>query len=235
MQLNNETKIGVLVVLVLGILGVLTWKAGNYDFRAQGYHVKVQFSNIEGVDKNAPVTVNGFEVGRVQDIQIVYGEKTYVELVLYLDTKAKIHKGATAFIKQMGFLGEKFVGLTTGDDAQEFLGDGAVIQGTEPASLEKLLREGQEIATNIKEISVQVNERLRVNSEAIDAIFADLRASMNNISVISGNVKERLEVNDLLIDGIVGNLNSTSKNLEEMSFDLKQNPWKLLYKPKKNE
>jgi len=235
MKISNEAKIGVLVVIVLAILGALTWKAGNFDFNPKGYELKARFHNIEGVELNSPVTVNGFEVGRVTDIKIVYGEKTFVELTLWLDQEAKIHKGAVALVKQMGFLGEKYIGLTTGNDSEPFLMSGAMIEGKEPANMERMLAQGEDIAKNLKEISEQVNERLKVNSEAIDSIFADLKTSMSNIASISGNVKERLDVNKATIDEIVMHLNATSENLEEMSADLKINPWKLMYKPRKTD
>ena len=234
MKLSNETLIGIFVVVVLLGLGVITWKAGNYDFTPEGYELKVQFKNIDGVEENAPVTLNGFEVGRVKDIQILYGDATRVELTLWLDAKAKIHKGSKAFVKNMGFLGEKYVGLTTGDDGEEFLAPGTVLVGQEPTSLDKILVEGEVIAANLKEISAEVNERLKVNRDNIDEILANMRASMKNLSSISDNVNERLQVNKNLIDDTMVHLNGASKNLEEMSYDLKLNPWKLMYKPKKN-
>ncbi len=116
MNLSNEAKIGILVAAVLVMLGILTWKSGNFSFNPQGFEVRVHFKNIDGVEKNAPVTLNGLEVGRVQDIRLLYGEQTRVELILWLKQEAKLHQGATAFVKNMGFLGEKRVELTTGDD-----------------------------------------------------------------------------------------------------------------------
>jgi phospholipid/cholesterol/gamma-HCH transport system substrate-binding protein len=233
MKLNNETKIGILVVVVLMILAVITWKTGDFNFAPDGYMVKVHFQNIEGVELNAPVTLNGLEVGRVRDIRIIYGDTTIVELTLWLKASARLHKGAKAYVKNMGFLGEKYVGLTTGVDREAFLPPGSIIQGKEPPSLEEILAEGEVIAANIKEITEELNERLQVNSESIDAIVADMRVTMKNVSSISDNVYERLRINEDRIDEMVVNLNASSKNLEELSYDLKENPWKLLYRPKK--
>ena len=233
MKINNETKIGILVVVVAIILGVITWNAGDYDFTPKGYELKVQFQNIDGIEENAPVTLNGLEVGRVSDIEILYGDATRVELRLWMKSNAKLHEGAKAYVKNMGFLGEKYVALTTGEDGTPFLPPGSIIQGQDPGSFDKILGDGEEIAKNIKEISEQVNERLRVNSEAIDNIVINLDTTMKNIASISTNVNERLEANEAVVDEMVANLNTASKNLDEMSYDLKLNPWKLLYKPKR--
>jgi phospholipid/cholesterol/gamma-HCH transport system substrate-binding protein len=232
MRINNETKIGIFVVIVLLILAVSTWKTGDYQFAPKGYELKIQFKDIDGVELNAPVTLNGLEVGRVKDINILYGEATRVEIILWMKEEAKVHEGAKAYVKNMGFLGEKYVAVTTGDDGTPFLKSGTVIIGEEPADFQSILADGEVIAANIKEISQAVNERLKVNSAAIDSIIADMRTSMTHITSISSNIDKRFQVNDHLVDDAISNLNLTSKNLEEMSCDLKQNPWKLLYKPK---
>jgi len=235
MRINNEAKIGIFVVGILIILAVGTWKTGNYEFIPRGYELNVRFQDIDGVELNAPVTLNGLEVGRVKDINILYGDATRVEITLWMKEEARVHEGAKAYVKNMGFLGEKYVALTTGEDGKPFLHSGAVIIGEEPADFQNILAEGEDIAANIKEISQQINERLKVNSEAIDDIIANMRTTMTNVNSISDNINNRLEVNDELIDDTIAHLNLTSQNLEEMSYDLKENPWKLLYKPKRTK
>lgn len=232
MKLNNETKIGILVFFTLVILGALTWKAGDYKIIQKGYEVKIQFTDIDGIELNSPVTLNGFEVGRVKDIKILYGDHSKVELALWIQGDVKIKSTVKGRIKNLGFMGEKYVGLSTPDGPAEDLTPKAVIMGQEPAGFEDLMADGKDIAKNIKEISEQVNERLRVNSKSIDEIFANTNTTMKNTASLSANLNERLEVNKLALDETVKYLNSASKNLEEMSFDLKTNPWKLLYKPK---
>lgn len=232
MKINNEMKIGILVTAVLMILAALTWKTGNFDFSIKGYEMRVQFKDVDGVSLNAPVTLNGLEVGRVKDVQILYGEVTRVELTLWLDEGTKIDKGIKAYIKSMGFLGEKFVALVAGDDAQGYLSANSLIQGQEQASFMKLMIEGEDLLGNLKEVSAGINERLKVNSEAIDDIFANTKASMRSIASITENVDERLKVNHQLIDDFMVHINAASENFEEMSYDLKLNPWKLMYKPR---
>ena len=56
-----------------------------------------------------------------------------------------------------------------------------------------------------------MNERLRVNSAAIDNIVLNLDTTMANIASISTNVNERLEANEAVLDDMVANLNTASK------------------------
>lgn len=232
MKFNNEMKIGILVTGVLVILAWLTWKTGNFDFSLKGYEINVHFKDVDGVATNAPVTLNGLEVGRVKDITIVYGDVTRVELTLWIHAGVKIRRGIRGYVKSMGFLGEKYVALVAGNGEKSYLNAGDVIQGQETASFAALMSEGEDLIGHLKEASANINERLKVNSEAIDDIIANMRVSMQNIASISDNVNERLEVNDHLIDDFVVHVNAASRNFEEMSYDLKLNPWKLMYKPR---
>jgi len=227
MKITNKTKVGAFVLIVAMVLLALSLRACNFDFAPEGYKLKVQFKDIDGIARNAPVSLNGFEVGRVQDIHILYGQDTTrVELTMWLHAHAKLHQGAKAYVKNMGFMGEKYIALTSGDEGTGFIPADSVLIGEEPADFQKILVEGQDVATNLKNISTQLNERLKVNSQSIDE-------TMLHLASISKNIDERLAVNKEHIDSMAGALSRASQNFEEMSFDLKQNPWKLLYRPKK--
>lgn len=232
MKVTNEAKIGVLVSVVMAALLLLTFKVGNFNFTKKGYTVTVQFIRIEGLEKNAPVRLNGLEVGSVKDVKILYEDDTKMEMTLLLEERAKLREGTKAFVKNMGLLGEKYIELSGGDRNAPFIGPGAVIVGQEPVDFEKLLAKGDVIADNLTEISQNLNQRLKNNGEALDSIIADLKVTMKNMSSISANVNERLAVNRQAIDDIIANLDSSSQNLEDLSADLKLNPWKLLYKAK---
>ncbi|MDP2652797.1 MAG: MlaD family protein [Candidatus Omnitrophota bacterium] len=232
MKLTNEMKIGVLVAVVAVLLAFLTWKAGNFKVMVGGYAIKVRFQNIEGVETNAPVRLNGLEVGRVQEIDILYEAVPKVEVTLWIQGDVQVPKGVKAYVKNMGFMGEKYIGLYAENVDGGYLSQGETISGHEPASLEEMMQDGQEIAENMREISKEIRLRLQANSQTIDEILANMRITMNNAASISGNLNERLAANKHLVDDTIVRVNSLSRNFEEMSYDLKMNPWKLLYRPK---
>lgn len=223
MKINNETKIGILVTFVTVMLLGLTFRVGNFNFTKKGYTLKIHFYRIEGLEKNAPIRLNGLEVGAIRNIHILYEPETVMELTAWLDESAKVHQGAQAYVKNMGLLGEKYIELTGGDNGTPFLTSDSLIIGQEPVDFEKLLAKGDTIADSLKSISQNLDERLKVNSQSIDSIIKDLAA-------ISHNINERLTVNRQAIDEIVANLHTATMNLEEFSGDLKMNPWKLMYR-----
>lgn len=235
MSMNNESKIGVLVAVVLLILAVLTWKTGNFSFIPDGYPLKVRFADVQGLEKNAPVTLNGYEEGRVKDIHVVYDDVPQIELSLWLKSEAKISSNAKASIRTMGFMGEKYVAIEMKDSKEGFLAPGALIKGEEPASLEKLLVTSTTMMNNLKEITDDINVHLKDNHAKIDNLIVNLSSTSENLHSITSNIDERLAINGGHIDDMIQNFDDTSVNLNEMSYDLKLNPWKLLFKAKEKK
>lgn len=232
MKVSNEIKIGIMVTAVVFLLLLLTFRVGNFEFVQRGYEIKVRFNRIEGLEANAPVRLNGLEVGSIKNIQLLYEPQTTMELVLWLKQEARLREGAQASINVMGLIGEKYVELTSGNKDGAFLEPGSLIIGNDPIDFEKLMAKGDVLVDNLMNISTNINERLKVNSQAIDEILANMRTITSNLTSITSNVNERLTLNRQHIDDIVIHLNATSQNLEELSSDLKVNPWKLLYKGK---
>ncbi|MBF0386053.1 MAG: MCE family protein [Candidatus Omnitrophica bacterium] len=233
MKLNNEIKVGLMVMICLLILAFLTIKVGTFNLKKEGYSVSVIFKNVKGIETNSPVMFNGFEVGLVDSVKINdNGDKTEMELGIWLKKDARLREGVIVTIKNLGFMGEKYIDFSSGEKSGDFLKPGAVIIGKEPPDFENLLEKGEEIAGHINNITVNIEERLEVNKKQIDDIVTNLNSSLGNISSISGNIDERLKVNSNRIDEIVANLNKVTVNLEELSLDLKANPWKLLHREK---
>jgi len=206
MKLNNETKVGFLVLFALAVLVCITVKTGNFNFKKEGQRVKVVFTDIDGIKLNSPVMFNGLEVGQVEDINIQEGlDQTHMVLTLWVSHQVRLHQGTTALIKNLGFMGEKYVALVGQDPRTPLLADGAIIEGKSPADFNQILNSSQELLGHLNGITANVDERLKKNQGNIDDI-------LNNFNAMSKN------------------LDSATGNLNEMSSDLKNHPWKLLFK-----
>ncbi len=225
MKLTNEVKVGMMVFMVILFLMVLTVKAGNFHFGKKGYEVKIQFKRIDGIALNAPVMLNGFEVGLVKKINILdLPDGAALELETWINEGVKLREGTQARVKNMGFMGEKYVSLSSGNGAG-FLKAQSTIVGHEPGDLDQLLEDGQGIALQLKEVSQNINERLKVNQDHIDHTFAQ-------VDSITHSLDERLSTNKENIDELIASLRNTAVNLDQMTYDLKLHPWKLMYRTK---
>lgn len=206
MKLNNETKVGLMVVVCLVVLAAITFRAGNFNLKNDGYQIKVVFADIDGIKLNSPVMFNGLEVGIVEGIRIQEDPaQTHMVLTLKIAHEVRLHEGATALIKNLGFMGEKYIALNAGDSRLKVYGDGALLQGQSPVDFNQILTSGQELLGHLNGITTNVDERLKKNAQNID----DMLTNFNTMSK---------------------NLEGASSNLNEMSVDLKSHPWKLLFK-----
>jgi len=204
---TNEVKTGIMVIFCIIILSGLTIMAGSFNIFKQQYKLKAVFSNIAGIQKDAPVRLGGVEVGKVENAKIVYTKEgeTKIFITLDLDSDAKLREGAIASISTLGLMGETYIALSPGDKGAPFIKAGSILSGKDPMDVNAIIEE----ATSTMEVA---------------------KETMNNISKLAKDLDGALEDNKGNIDEIMDNLRRTTENFEEFSDDIKRNPWKLLVK-----
>ena len=126
--------IGFLAILFLAL------KAGNmssFSF-SKTYTIVAGFDNIGGSKPRAPIKSAGVVVGRVAAIE--FDDQNYLARVVFnLDERYRFPKDTSAKILTSGILGEQYIGLEAGGDAQ-FLAEGGKITQTQSAMvLESLI------------------------------------------------------------------------------------------------
>jgi phospholipid/cholesterol/gamma-HCH transport system substrate-binding protein len=203
MKLNNETKVGLLILVSLAVLLGITLKCGNFNLKKDGEHIKAVFSDIDGIKLNSPVMFNGLEVGLVEDISIQEdSDQTHMVLTLWVSHQARLHEGTKAIIKNLGFMGEKYVALIGVDSRTPILNEGATILGQSPADFNQILSSAQELLGHLNGVAANVDERLKKNQGNVDDIMTNFNATSKN-------------------------LENATANLNVMSSDLKNHPWHL--------
>ncbi|MBD5186173.1 MAG: MCE family protein [Bacteroidales bacterium] len=95
---KKETIIGLTVVVTLLILffGIDYLKGINVFHPANYYYVT--YDNVDGLAQSAPVTVNGFKVGLVREINYEYDNPGHIRVELSLDKQLKVPRGTKAIL-----------------------------------------------------------------------------------------------------------------------------------------
>jgi len=129
-----DLLVGLFVLLGFAALVFLAMRAGNMS-SAVGlgptYETVARFDNIGGLKPRAAVRSAGVVVGRVAAIH--FDDQTYqAEVVLALDQRYRFPKDSSAKILTSGLLGEQYIGLEPGGDA-EMLSAGDRIAMTQSA------------------------------------------------------------------------------------------------------
>jgi phospholipid/cholesterol/gamma-HCH transport system substrate-binding protein len=204
MKNTNEFKVGLFVILCIFGLLYLVYSTGKLNIKKDGYHIYVVYDEVVGINKKAPVMLNGLEMGKVEDIKVSYdNDKTQIVLKLWLDKQARIREDPVVSIKTLGLMGEKYIQISS-SQGRDFVKQGTVLKGKPYLDMDELMEQIQSIS---KEVMCDVNKLL---------------ASIN------GTVED----NKQSIGQIIKNLEASSRNLEEFSDEVKRHPWKLLFKTK---
>lgn len=114
--MKNEIIVGIIFFLALGILGYFTIIMSADMFQAHKYYkVTIIFSNIDGLEKNSKVKVNGVLSGLVEDVKLMADNNVFVILKMY--NKFILYESYKIKIRNETALGGKFVGIDPGKDS----------------------------------------------------------------------------------------------------------------------
>jgi len=139
----SKIKVGLVITIALLTLLVAVFFAGNIQsFFLPKTDLKVQFRDIEGLRRGAPVWVLGIEEGSVKNMHLdpVYG--VIVTISINRKVLGYLKKDSEATILTMGLLGDKYIELSTGTPTAGPIQPGEVIKGT----TEKGMRDVMEIS-----------------------------------------------------------------------------------------
>ncbi len=229
---NLEIKVGLFVVAALIGLAVFIFSINDSSVLKEGKTIRVVFNYTSGLKKNAPVRVAGVDEGIVQDVNLFFDRvdgRTKVEVIARISKSTKLPTDSEVLVNQLGMLGEKYLEILPGTDAKEFFEEGKTIVGRDPVMQAVISEKIIDVANKVDE-SVAGLRAILSNEENIQSIHETLK----NTAEISLGLKDIVQnVKDG--KGTIGHLffdDGLYNNIEGMTADLKENPWKLLYKPK---
>ncbi len=225
---TKEVLIAVTVIISLCVLyfGIEYLKGINLFRPANFYYAK--FEKVNGLAVAAPITINGFQVGQVREINYDY-KSNDISVLLSLNKDLRIPKGSNVKLS-VDMLGTAQLVMDLAD-SQEYYNVGDEIPSGTVAGLmdalgdnimpavNNLLPKIDSILTNIN--NILANPALNNSVGRLDGITADLKASSLELSRLMNHQVPSIMTN---VDGITTNLNSTSANIKILSDELKDMP-----------
>jgi phospholipid/cholesterol/gamma-HCH transport system substrate-binding protein len=136
----SKLKVGVIITLALLVLLVAIFFAGGIEkVFSPKIDLKVQFEDVRGLRKGAPVWIFGTEVGSVREIQLDRTLGAVVMISVNRSVEGFIKKDARANILTMGLLGDKYIELSTGSLKAEPIERGEMIKGSVPVEISEIM------------------------------------------------------------------------------------------------
>jgi phospholipid/cholesterol/gamma-HCH transport system substrate-binding protein len=186
---GNEFKVGLFVILCILGLAYLTYRTGKLNIKKEGYSINVVFDEIAGLQKKAPVMLNGMEVGKVEDIQPTYeNDKTRILLRVWLSKEAKVRENPIVSIKTLGLMGEKYIQISS-REGQNFIAPGTTIAGQPYMDMDTLMASAEEISTELKKLAKEINYSMGGNKDKVSTIVSNFEATSKNFEEFSADIK----------------------------------------------
>ncbi len=222
-QRFSHIKIGIFFLSGLVILLVTLAFIKDFTFFRPSYEVKVFFDFAEGIKRASPVRFCGVDVGQVREVIVVSsagGPK--VKVIANIDRGIKIPKGSYFFINSLSLFGEKYLEITPPFQYSEYIKKGGTVEGISPVPLFQVFAGFTQTMEELKSF-IEEGE-----------IKSSLENALKNLEDITLSVKGVVE--DIQAEkGTVGRFlydDSLYRKTEEFISDIKENPWKLLHKPR---
>lgn len=247
---RKEVLIGLIVIIAIAILIVgIDFLKGINVFKAANYYVAT-YTNVEGLSVSAPVSVNGYKVGLVREINYEYDNPGHVQVEISLNKNLKVPHGTQAIIKT-DMLGTSTIELKMGADLTfHAVGDeleGVVATGLMDNVTNSILPSVGNIMPKIDSLLTNINavvgdpallssmkrlDKITANLETATtqllAIMAKMPAVTSDVKDITANLAKGSEdltaltekMKDLPVDSLAANVAAITANLKELSTQL---------------
>lgn len=218
--------ISVLVAVLILVFGINYLKGINI-FKASNYYT-ASYTNVAGLTQSAPVTINGFKVGIVREINYEYDNPGHILVEFALDEHLRIPRGTKAVISS-DMLGTASVHLIMPPVTDYHNVGDKLIGETAPGLMDNVSAELLPAVVNLlpKIDSILTSVSALVANPALTSSIVRLDNSMANIEKSSVQLN-RFMASMPAIAGdaktMMGNLNTVSSDLTQISSTIKNLP-----------
>ena len=224
MKFSYEIKTGILVLtgIILFIIGFSYLKSNDVFITDRIFYAV--YDDVEGVSKGTPVTISGFNVGSVQDIEF-YKNSSKLLLKFRVENEFNFSSESIAQIYETGLIGGKAVAVIpkygnelarSGDTLQSDIAPGLTELVNDRLSplqdkIESMVVSADSVLISLNAV-LNTEAKLEIQStiENFSSTVADLKTSASTLDEILDNNKNQ-------INNIISNVNQTSNELAGLS------------------
>lgn len=226
---TKEVIIGICVALAIVILcfGIEFLKGINV-FKPSNFYI-AEYENVEGLEVAAPVTIDGYKVGQVREINFNYENPGKIQVLIAVNKQLHIPVDSRAMIGST-LLSGSYVEILMGTSSEMIPLGGEIQSGSVPDMMSSI---SNDILPSVGSIMPKIDSLLiSVNNLVADPAIA---ASLKNIETLTSNLSATSQnLNSLMqrqVPGIlnganvaVANLDTITANLTSLSEELNRLP-----------
>jgi len=228
LNLSKEVKTGILAIgaIFLLIYGYSFLKGSNLFSKSREFHAK--YENVAGLPISAPVTVNGYVVGKVNKIDFADNQGGLIVTFL-LDKEFEFSKTSTVEIYSTSFIGGNALAILPDYESNEMAKDGDTLSGkiqkgmleTVTSGLKPLEKRIYNTLSGLDTLLYNFNHILNDTTKGdLKEAIASLNKTMNSFEGASANLDALLNENKPKLDSTFTYLEITTENLAQFSDSL---------------
>ena len=240
---NREFKIGLVTIICLLILFFgIDYLKGINIFKPENYYI-IKYKNVAGLATTGPVTLDGFKVGIIREINYDFNDPGNVLVEISLDKKLRVPEGSKAVIITE-LLGTAYIDLKLNNYVSTYLNIGDTLQGDADPGLmgsvsqmmptvENLLPKIDSILSGLDKIVNEsklqesfiningVTKELEKSAKTLNSLMGRMPSVMNNISSASDNLAQVTgKINNLDFESVIASANETLSNTAKFTSQL---------------
>lgn len=221
MRISPETGVGIFVLTALGIFFYMTFQIGVFRVDTSSYRPQVvYFKDVSGLARKADVKIAGVKVGWVEAINLVQGQEAYEAVAdIMVNKNYQLRADAYAIVRQDGLLGVKYLELTPGDPLLPSLKTGQALgtPGKAPVSIDELLQQFKQIATNVDDITGVIKDSIggADGKAQFRQMFDNVSEAAEKIASFASSIDRIANRNEGDINEIVGDIRALAHDVRE--------------------
>jgi len=222
LKISNETKVGVITVVSLALLFIgYNFLKGNDVFSREN-EFYTDYDNVDGLTVSKPVVVNGYQIGRVSELQLLPNGK--IRTHFKIKNEYDIPSNTVARIVSADLLGSKAIVFELGNSKTMAKSGDPLLSDVQANLLEKV----EPLQKKIENLVVKLDSVLSgVNTALNEEFQRDFKTSLRSISVSLTNMENITKD----VEGLMGSekvrLAKIMQNLESITNNFKQNNEKI--------
>ena len=195
---------------------------GNHVFISDRTFYAI-YDDVEGISKGTPVTISGFNVGSIQNIEF-FNDSEKLLVKFRVENKINFSKNSIAQIYETGLIGGKALAVITKPGIVANSGDtlsSAIAPGLTELVNDKLSPLQEKIESTFvsaDSLLIAINNILDNQTQSnIKNTFDDLSETVENVKFSTSKFENLLTENEKKISNIINRIDITSSNLSNFS------------------
>ncbi len=215
MRVSTEAKIGMIGVLAIAftVWGLNFLKGRNILKAVNQYYAL--YEDIGGLEVNAPISMNGYRIGQVNNIHFTGNKQKSLAIVLGIHRRHSIPVRSIAELYSEDIMGTKAIRIIASENNRIHERGDTLISSVETGMLNMLTSEFEMIGGNIGSIILGIDSLTgSMNRVFNHETTGQMKKTIEHMSHGAENIDKILDENGRLVK-ILDLIESVSSNLEE--------------------